>query len=387
MLWGTSDGADPWVGRVIGDKYRVVRSLGRGGMGRVFLAEQKMGTVVRKVAVKALHPDLAQEPSIAVRFNREAETVIKLTHPNTITFYDFGQSDDGTLYIVMEYIEGVSLARLVEKGAIEPPRIEHILSQICSSLHEAHDLGIIHRDLKPENVILTERASQKDFVKLLDFGIAKRTELDTDSLQLTRAGVVLGTPPYMSPEQFAGQRLDRRSDVYSLGVLAYEMLTGRLPFSAKTPWEWATQHLSVTPPAIPESVGGTPIPESFSRTVMRALSKEVEDRPSTVMDFIEELRGDVLGPETPAPEIAAPTTSLPFDSGPPPSPRVDTSADTLVSAEIPLPKKRRGPWILLIFLLLLLIGVLAAGGYAALIYFGILQTPVPELLDWLPVRS
>ena len=377
MIQGEIDGSDPWVGRVIGDRYKVVRSLGRGGMGKVFLADQRMGTAIRKVALKALHPDLASEPSIAVRFNREAETVIKLSHPNTITFYDFGQSEDGTLYIVMEYIEGVSLARLVEKGPIEPERIENILSQICASLHEAHDLGIIHRDLKPENVILTERASQKDFVKLLDFGIAKRTELDTDSLQLTRAGVVLGTPPYMSPEQFAGQRLDPRSDVYSLGVMGYEMLTGRLPFTAKTPWEWATQHLSIAPPPIPDVIEGREIPERFRRTILRALAKEVDDRPSSVKKLLAELRGEIVV------ETAPPLNSDPlYGDEPDVGSRVDTRIDTLISTEIPQRKPRWLLWLVIVSLILL-IPLLVGGAFAA-IFYGLIPNPLPA---WLPSMS
>lgn len=290
MLGGQPDPSDPWIGRVISDRYRIVSILGEGGMGRVYLAEQQMGRITRKVAVKTLHPDLAAEPMIAKRFNREAETVIRLGHPNTITFHDFGQTDDGTLFIVMEYINGESLAQVLRQGPMHHERIDHILDQICSSLHEAHEMGIIHRDLKPENIILTQRVSQSDFVKVLDFGIAKRTELDADSLKMTRAGVVLGTPPYMSPEQFAGQPLDRRSDIYSLGIMTYEMLTGRLPFKARTPWEWATKHLSAQPLPF-DHASMASVPDHCCQAVLRAISKNVDDRPPTALAYVDELRG------------------------------------------------------------------------------------------------
>lgn len=290
MLGGQSDPSDRWIGKVISDRYRIMSVIGEGGMGRVYLAEQQMGRITRKVAVKTLHPDLAAEPMIAKRFNREAETVIRLAHPNTITFHDFGQTDDGTLFIVMEYINGESLAQVLNQGPMHPERIDYILDQICSSLHEAHEMGIIHRDLKPENIILTQRVSQSDFVKVLDFGIAKRTELDADSLKMTRAGVVLGTPPYMSPEQFAGQPLDRRSDIYSLGVMTYEMLTGHLPFKARTPWEWATKHLSAQPRPF-EQTPEVPLPDRCCHAVLRAISKHVDDRPPTTLVFAKEFQG------------------------------------------------------------------------------------------------
>jgi serine/threonine protein kinase len=280
-----------------------------------------MGTVFRKVALKTLHPDLASQKLIAQRFNREAETVTKLAHPNTITFHDFGKTPEGTLYIVMEYIEGQSLAELLKQGPLAPARIEKILAQICGSLHEAHELGIIHRDLKPENIILTQRASGTDFVKVLDFGIAKRTDFDAESLRLTKAGVVLGTPPYMSPDQFSGIPLDRRSDIYSLGVMTYEMLTGRLPFSAQTPWEWATRHLSEQPhPFEPELENTTPT--ACLWTVQRALSKEPEDRQSTVLEFLEGFRGNLQLPtqaprtrQTPAPTPLPKTQAVPTMPG------------------------------------------------------------------------
>ncbi len=282
-----SSDSDPLVGRVLADRYRVLRVLGEGGMGRVYLAEQKMGTASRQVAIKTLHPDLTKDPELTARFYRESETVIALKHPNTIHFYDFGELEDHTLYIVMEYIDGTPLADVLEQGPMALERIDRLLIQITGSLQEAHQLGIIHRDLKPDNILLSERAGHQDFAKVLDFGIAKKSGPDDmQTSKLTQKGTVLGTPPYMSPEQFSGLELDPGSDIYSLGVMVYEMLTGRLPFEANTPWEWATRHLTADPDPLPESV-----PATKAQSVMRALAKERTDRPESVVDFMREFTG------------------------------------------------------------------------------------------------
>ena len=206
-------------------------------MGAVYQGEQQLGTTKRRVAIKTLHPHLSRNPQIEARFQREVGTIAELEHPNTIQVYDFGTTPDGILYIVMEFLQGKSLADVLEtQGAMDPDRVTNILEQVCGSLEEAHVHGIVHRDLKPDNVVLVERAGQKDFVKVLDFGIAKRSrEQDQNEQKLTQQGMVLGTPPYMSPEQFTGQPIDARSDIYSLGVMAYEMLTGKLPFNATRP--------------------------------------------------------------------------------------------------------------------------------------------------------
>ncbi len=285
-------GGDPLVGRVIADRYRVVSLLGEGGMGRVYLAEQKMGTATRKVAIKTLHPELSRDAQLVQRFHRECETVISLSHPNTVQFYDFGELPDKTLYIVMEFIEGESLAHVLERGPLEPSRVDRILVQICGSLQEAHDHGIVHRDLKPENILLTRRGGQNDFVKVLDFGIAKRSEAeDEKSQKLTKQGMVLGTPPYMSPEQFAGKALDARSDIYSLGVVTYEMLTGKLPFEAATPWEWATKHLTSPPTPFEQHPVAATLPEHKKQAVLRALAKNPEQRFATVTEFMQAFTG------------------------------------------------------------------------------------------------
>ncbi|MEM1418085.1 MAG: protein kinase [Myxococcota bacterium] len=284
---------DPLIGKIIMGRYRVLRLLGEGGMGKVFLAEQKMGTATRKVAIKTLHSELSGDPQLVARFHRECETVIELHHPNTVQFFDFGDLEDKTLFIVMEFIEGEDLAhRLQREGAISSQLADKLLIQICGSLNEAHDRGIVHRDLKPENVLLTHRGGQTDFVKVLDFGIAKRDEADNQAqAKLTKQGMVLGTPPYMSPEQFSGQLLDARSDIYSLGVMTYEMLTGTLPFEANTPWEWATKHLTEQPRPLNAHPAAAQLPPNKVNAVMRALAKNRDDRQPNVLAFMHEFTG------------------------------------------------------------------------------------------------
>ena len=287
----SADHQDTLVGQVVGGRYRITQVLGEGGMGRVYLAEQQMGTNVRKVAVKTLQSQYAKDQQVLARFHRECGTVSELEHPNTIQFFDFGQTPDGQLYIAMEYVQGQSLSDALQQGAMRPDRVLRLLAQICGSLEEAHQRGVVHRDLKPDNVILTTRAGQADFVKVLDFGIAKRSEAKDQAQEqkLTQQGMVLGTPPYMSPEQFTGKELDARSDIYSLAVMAYEMLTGRLPFEADTPWQWATQHMTAQPlpfESVPAAAG---VPPAMKHAILRALSKDRAQRQGNVRQFYEEL--------------------------------------------------------------------------------------------------
>ena len=261
-------------------------------MGAVYVGEQKLGATTRRVAVKTLHPHLSKDPKVKARFEREVGTIAELEHPNTIQVFDFGTTEeDGLLYLVMEFVDGTNVSDVIEKtGPMDPRRVEKIMTQVCGSLEEAHSRGIIHRDLKPENVVLTERAGQKDFVKVLDFGIAKRSnEEDPREQKLTQQGMVLGTPPYMSPEQFTGKPIDARSDIYSLGVMMYEMLTGRLPFNANTAWEWATQHMTVPPIALEAT--GAHVPQRMRDSIMRSLEKDPTRRFANVREFCDAFAG------------------------------------------------------------------------------------------------
>ena len=289
MTQDLAAGPDPLVGQTVANKYNIVKLLGEGGMGCVYLAEQKLGTSTRKVALKTLHKHLSHDPSIKARFDREAGTVAALEHPNTIQVYDFGSMDDGTLYLVMEFVQGRSVADILEKdGPMQPPRVENIMRQVCGSLEEAHGHGIVHRDLKPDNVVLCERAGQKDWVEVLDFGIAKRSsEHDPNEAKLTQQGMVLGTPPYMSPEQYTGQPVDVRSDIYALGVMAYEMLTGRLPWEANTAWEWASKHMTEPPTPLERQPLGPNVPEKMKAAIVRALAKNKDERFGSVKEFFD----------------------------------------------------------------------------------------------------
>ena len=281
------------IGQVLGGRYTITKLLGEGGMGAVFVGEQKLGGTIRKVAIKTLHPHLSHDPKILARFERECGTIAELQHPNTIQVYDFGKTDNGLLYIAMEFVEGRSVAEILEKdGPMDPPRVLKILEQVCGSLEEAHGRGIVHRDLKPDNIVLCERAGQKDWVEVLDFGIAKRSsEEDKNEQKLTQQGMVLGTPPYMSPEQFTGKPIDARSDIYSLGVMTYEMLTGRLPFTGNTAWEWATQHMTMQPQPFEAQPLGARVPPDMRHAVTKSLAKLPEDRFANVREFIDAFSG------------------------------------------------------------------------------------------------
>jgi serine/threonine-protein kinase len=287
-------GQDAMIGQLIGGRYRVTGVLGEGGMGIVYVGEQQMGSTVRKVAIKTLHAHLSKDPSVLQRFHRECGTVAQLEHPNTIKFFDFGATQDGTLYIAMEFVAGKPLSDVItQQGPLAPDRVTKIMRQVCGALDEAHLQGIIHRDLKPDNIVLTDRAGETDFVKVLDFGIAARREsADAQKEQkLTQQGMVLGTPPYMSPEQFTGKALDARSDIYSLGVMSYEMLAGKLPFNADTPWQWATQHMSVQPTPFEVAAPSRDLPLGMRQAIMKSLEKDREKRQPTAREFFAELSG------------------------------------------------------------------------------------------------
>ena len=307
------------IGTTIAGKYKITALLGEGGMGCVYVGEQQMGTAVRKVAVKTLHKHLSTDQKIKERFARECGTVSQLHHPNTIQVFDFGTTPEGLLYIVMEFVKGQSVAAVIEKeGPMDPVRVEKILTQVCGSLQEAHEAGIVHRDLKPENVVLCDRAGQTDWVEVLDFGIAKRSsENDPNEAKLTQQGMVLGTPPYMSPEQFTGLPIDARSDIYALGVMSYEMLTGQLPFEANTAWEWATKHMTAQPKPIEAQPNGGLLPERARATIMRALEKRPEDRPTSAKEFIESFAGGASTVPTAAPVVPSQRTPVKTEMGQP----------------------------------------------------------------------
>ncbi len=276
-----STGDEIYLNQVLNNRFRVESKIGEGGFGAVYRGVQL--ATGRKVALKLLHPEMTKDDNLVARFRREGMVLCNLRDAHTITTYDFDQTPDGTLYIAMELLEGKSLHQVFhEQQPLEWKRVFKILTEMCSSLAEAHQQGIVHRDLKPENIYLESRPGNPEFVKILDFGIAKvmRGEsIDPQSPQLTATGQTLGTLEYMSPEQLMGKQLDGRSDVYALGVVAYEMITGRLPFpDAKGPAGLITAQLKQTPIAPSKANANANLSPAADKVILRCLEKDKNNR-------------------------------------------------------------------------------------------------------------
>jgi serine/threonine protein kinase len=283
---------DPLVGRALPGNYLILELVGVGGMGRVYRAEQT--NLGRTVAVKIIHPHLVGEENTAARFITEARAASRLNHPNSVGIIDFGKSPDGQLYLVMEFLRGRDLARVTyEDGPLAFRRIVDVLRQTLAALAEAHTQNIIHRDLKPENIILEPTRSGGDFVKVVDFGLAKMRE--TKQRGITSPGIVCGTPEYMSPEQARGDDLDARSDLYAVGVILYQLLTGHLPFEAESPTQVVLAHLTEPPKDPREVAPERQIPTPLVDVVLKALAKHVKDRPQDADDFAAAL-ADAIAP-------------------------------------------------------------------------------------------
>ncbi len=279
---GRTKEGDPFIGQTLNNRFKIESKLGEGGFGAVYKGVQT--ATGRKVALKLLHPEMTRDENLVARFRREGLVLCNLRDPHTITTYDFDSTPEGTLYIAMELLEGKSLHQVFHSEApIDWRRVLKIIAQMCSSLGEAHKQGIVHRDLKPENIYLENRGGDPEFVKILDFGIAKvmrgENTVDPQAPQLTATGQTLGTLEYMSPEQLMGKQLDGRSDVYALGVLGYELLTGRLPFpDAKGPAALITAQLKQTPKPPSQANPAGNIPSGVDRIIAKTLEKNKDHR-------------------------------------------------------------------------------------------------------------
>jgi serine/threonine protein kinase len=280
---------DPLVGRVIGGRFRVTALIARGGMGRVYRAEQS--PLGRVCAVKVLNPGYAGEhdPEFHKRFFLEASIASRLTHPNTVTVFDYGRADDDVYFMAMEYLDGLTLHRAIrDAGYLPEERAVHIARQICRSLREAHAHGVIHRDLKPANIFLVAHGDEADFVKVLDFGLVKNVA-DTAE-DLTQTGMFMGSPKYMAPEQIRGDRVDARTDVYALGIILYEMLTGKVPFDRPTSVNILMAHVHEEPPPMRTTNPLISLSSALEDTVAACMAKDPEQRLRSMADVLEALK-------------------------------------------------------------------------------------------------
>jgi len=280
---------DSLIGTVMDGRYRIEQRIGDGGMGVVYRATHV--ALKKPFALKIIRADRSTDPNIVQRFLREARAASGIGHPNIVNINDFGTNEDGSAYLAMEFLDGVTLAQAMQDGPIPFARALEIFIQIAGALEAAHEQGIVHRDLKPENIMVMRAGKQNEFVKVLDFGIAK---VKNAAAKITQTGLVFGTPHYMSPEQAAGQPVDHRSDIYSLGVIMYQVLAGELPFAAETLMALMTKHMFEPAPSLRD--GGHKVPSSLDAIVGRCLQKKPELRHASMRELESDLRRVQLSP-------------------------------------------------------------------------------------------
>ncbi|HEX7599524.1 MAG TPA: serine/threonine-protein kinase, partial [Polyangia bacterium] len=287
---------DPRVGSVVGDRYRLLERIGEGGMGAVFRAEHIL--MKKVVALKLLHAEMGQVEEAGRRFEREAQSASRLNHPNIISVTDFGRSDSGELFLVMEFVAGEALADiLAREGRLPLARACRLAGQILSALEHAHGQRVVHRDLKPANVMLVQSPDARlgESAKILDFGIAKIMETGEGEQPFTKGVMIFGTPSYMSPEQASGQDVDSRSDLYSCGIMLYEMLTGRKPFDNDDIVKLMAMQVTAPTPPFATVAPDSGIPGAIEAVVMQALEKDRDARFHTAAEFREALELAAIG--------------------------------------------------------------------------------------------
>jgi len=310
---GAVDPNDPLVGTVLAGRYVVERRVGEGGMGLVYLGVHR--DIDKRVAVKVLRDDLSRRPEVVARFRQEAKSASRIGHEHIVDIFDFGETARGASYFVMEFLEGEDLGRLLgRESTLEAARACAIVVQCCRALSAAHEKGIVHRDIKPENIFLTKRDGVDDFVKIVDFGIAKMSDIETDGApgrKLTKTGMIFGTPEYMSPEQAAGKELDHRVDIYALGVILFECLAGRVPFEGDTFMGVLTQHLFAELPPIEAVNPEARVSAELELVIRKALAKDPDDRYQDTDELAEALVYALDGRLSPATALAPPAAVLP----------------------------------------------------------------------------
>ncbi|MEM9189350.1 MAG: serine/threonine-protein kinase [Myxococcota bacterium] len=360
---------DPLIGQVVEGRYRLEKPIGEGGMGIVYLATHTV--LNKKLAIKVLRGDSSKDEGVVERFVQEARAATSIGHENIIDISDFGSLPDGTAYFVMEHLDGQPLSDMVAKGGAVPNHDAiQIVIQIASALGAAHQRGIVHRDLKPDNVFLIARGQNPLFVKVLDFGIAK---VGGAGSKLTKTGMVFGTPHYMSPEQAAGQPVDSRTDIYALGVIMYEMFTGRVPFDADTFMGILSKHMFEPP--TPPSQGNAEL-GALESVILRALSKKPEDRYQTMQEMVEDIETVVRGGSVrPSRSTLAAGAGL-ADALEPPS---NSERPGLNTTSLNLPKNRAPLFLGLVALLLL-----GGGAVGAAYALGAFAPPEPEPPTMIP---
>jgi serine/threonine-protein kinase len=377
----SAGGAADLIGSVIGGKFHIQKKLGEGGMGAVYLGEHvKMG---RKCAIKVMSQSMANDPDAIARFNREATNASKINHPNVCAIYDFGE-EDRLIYLAMEFIEGEALKAVVEReGALAPKRAAAILEQAGDALQAAHDLGIVHRDLKPDNIMITKARDGADVVKVVDFGIAKAMTGE-EGQKVTKTGLVVGTPEYMSPEQLSGDKLDGRSDIYSLALVFYRMLTGTLPFQADSAQETMIKRLTDDPLPLNQAVPGANFPDRLQAVMDKALARMPSERYTSAAEFardavgaVSRMTGAAVGSEGATQIIAAPSgaaTTAPMAktrvatagagrTRTPDTPAPAAPPPTRISRAAPAPARKKP-----VVAIAASVAVLVAGGAAAAVW-------------------